>query len=278
LELNEVRRLLVAIESLVRFQKNRGQDTFPRLGQIVGSVSSLAGILAQINQALDESGQMKDSASTELQRLRRAIVEEQRALRKRLDSILRQALVDGHAPEGAEITIRGGRLVIPVVAEAKRKFRGFVHDESATGQTVYMEPTDVLDGNNRVRELEYEARREVQRILAQLTKGLHDNKESLEAGYEAVSLLDFIRAKARLALALGAIPAALNREGQLKLRQARNPLLEEVLGRQGRKREGRALRAQGGPVRARGFRDGGSGVDELNGWKSRWREPCPHRA
>jgi len=178
---------------------------------------------------------MKDSASTELQRIRKAIHEEQRALRKRLDTILRQALADGQAPDGAEITIRSGRLVIPIVAEAKRKIRGFVHDESATGQTVFLEPADVLDGNNRVRELEYEARREVQRILLFLTNGLREEREGLDAGYETISLLDFIRAKARYANHIHAYKPIINREGLLKLREARNPVLEEVLTKQGRK-------------------------------------------
>jgi len=234
-ELHAVRKLLVAIENIIRFRQAKNIELYPQLARIAASVSSLAGVLVQINQVLNDAGAVKESASTELQRLRKAMTEEQRALRKRLDSILRQALSDGHAPDGAEITIRNGRLVIPIVAEAKRKVRGFVHDESATGQTVFMEPADVLDSNNRVRELEYEARREIQRILLSLTNALRAEREALDAGYEAVSLLDFIRAKARVGMATNATRPLINQDGVLKLRQARNPVLEEVLARQGRK-------------------------------------------
>ncbi len=233
-ELHDIRRLLVTLESIYKFSRQRAPEAYPQLGRITANIQSLGTPLARLNQALDDSGRLRDTASTELQRIRRAILEEQRALRRKLEQILRQALADGHAPDGAEITIRGGRLVIPIVAEAKRRIRGFVHDESATGQTVFLEPADVLDGNNRVRELEYEQRREVQRILLQLTDALRAEREGLDTGYETVSLLDFIRAKARFAYNIRAVRPALNRDGILHLHQARNPVLEDVLQRAGR--------------------------------------------
>lgn len=230
-ELHEIRRLLLTIDSVHAFNRTRNPDTYPQLARITANVQSLARPLSRLNQVLDENGKMRDSASSELQRIRRAIIEEQRALRRKLESILRQALADGHAPDGAEITIRSGRLVIPVVAESKRRIRGFVHDESATGQTVFLEPADVLDGNNRVRELEYEERREIQRILLDVTDLLREEREGLDTGYETISLLDFIRAKARFAHQTRAIRPQLNRDGLLRLRDARNPVLEEVLQR-----------------------------------------------
>ena len=233
-DLHEIRRLLLTLESIYKFNRGRNPESYPQLGRIVANVQNLASPLARLNQALDESGKMRDSASSELQRIRKAIVEEQRALRRRLEAILRQSLADGHSPDGSEITIRGGRLVIPVVAEAKRRIRGFVHDESATGQTVFLEPADVLDGNNRVRELEYEERREIQRILLLLTDALRDEREGLDTGYETVSLLDFIRAKARFANQTRAVRPQTNRDGLLRLFEARNPVLEEVLNRAGR--------------------------------------------
>lgn len=230
-ELHEIRRLLLTIDSVHAFNRTRNPDTYPQLARITANVQSLARPLSRLNQVLDENGKMRDSASSELQRIRRAIIEEQRALRRKLESILRQALADGHAPDGAEITIRSGRLVIPVVAESKRRIRGFVHDESATGQTVFLEPADVLDGNNRVRELEYEERREIQRILLDLTNLLREEREGLDTGYETISLLDFIRAKGRFAHQTRAIRPQLNRDGLLRLRDARNPVLEDVLVR-----------------------------------------------
>ena len=234
IDLHEIRRLLLTLESIYKFNRNRNPDSYLQLGRIVANVQNLATPLARLNQALDESGKMRDSASSELQRIRKAIVEEQRALRRRLETILRQSLADGYSPDGAEITIRGGRLVIPVVAEAKRRIKGFVHDESASGQTVFLEPADVLDGNNRVRELEYEERREIQRILLQLTDALREEREGLDTGYETVSLLDFIRAKARFANQTQAVRPQTNRDGILRLFEARNPVLEEVLNRAGR--------------------------------------------
>src|SRR5690606_15298124 len=120
------------------------------------------------------------------------IICEESGLRKVLDSILRAAKSKGYLPEDASSSVRGGRMVIAVLAENKRKIKGFIHDESATGQTVYMEPAEVLDINNELKDLEYMERREVQKILTQLTDTLRAFAPELRQAFNFLGLVDFI--------------------------------------------------------------------------------------
>lgn len=234
-EWQEVLRLLNNLLVLYRFSCGVQAQQLIYLPPIYTGVEDPTALIQRVRQVFDENGQVKDAASSELQRLRRMILEEQRALRRRLESMLKQSQRDGFSPDGSEITIRAGRLVIPVAAEHKRRIKGFIHDESATGQTVFLEPGDVLEGNNRVRELEYEERREIMRILQQLTDVARTQKGSLAEGYKKVGLLDFIRAKARMAQETDAYPPIISREGRLRWRSARNPVLESLLAGTGRK-------------------------------------------
>jgi DNA mismatch repair protein MutS2 len=232
-EFYDLRRLLQIFESVERFNRSANAlALYPTLREVTVRLIAMSEVLARINLVVDDAGQIKDTASSELQTIRKMIFEEQRALRKRLEQILRASQAEGYSPEGSEITVRGGRLVIPVVAEHKRRVKGFVHDESSTGQTVFLEPADVLDANNRVRELEYKERREIQRILSQLTELVRARREDLTKGHSVVALLDFIRAKATLAMATGGQVVDVRREGSIKWMQAKNPVLMEVLARQ----------------------------------------------
>ena len=148
--------------------------------------------------------------------------------------MLRQAQQQGWVPEGATLTIRNGRMVIPIVAEHKRKIRGFVQDESDSGKTVFLEPADALGSNNTIRELESAHRREIVRILTTLTDTLRPHLGLLRQGYQLLGILDSIRAKARYAVDVDARQPLLENHPLLRWQQARHPLLLLSHRRQGR--------------------------------------------
>lgn len=154
---------------------------------------------------------MKDNASPELQSIRRQLVSQENDLRKKLDSILRNARSNGWVSDDFSLTLRNGRMVIPLAAEHKRKIKGFIHDESDTGKTVFLEPTEVLEANNEIRELESAERREIIRILMDLTTRLRPHVPVLKRAYTFLGIIDFVRAKACYAIELGAIaPLSVN--------------------------------------------------------------------
>ncbi|GAB3693708.1 endonuclease MutS2 [Spirosoma flavus] len=199
--------------------------TFPFLRELAGPVAVDKKLTDALERVIDDRGNVRDSASPELASIRRRIISEQANLRKRLDSILRQARQNGWIPDDLSLTVRGGRLVIPIAAEHKRKIKGFVHDESQTGQTVFLEPAEVFDANNEIRELEYEERREIFRILLALTDQIRPHLEDLKKAVNFLAQIDFIRAKARFAVQLEAIMPKLHDRPLINWTNARHPLL-----------------------------------------------------
>ncbi|GAB3993077.1 endonuclease MutS2 [Spirosoma daeguense] len=208
--------------------------TFPFLRELAGPVGVDKKLTDAIERVIDDRGNVRDSASPELASIRRRIISEQANLRKRLDSILRQAKQNGWMPDDLSLTVRGGRLVIPIAAEHKRKIKGFVHDESQTGQTVFLEPAEVFDANNEIRELEYEERREIYRILLALTDQIRPHLEELRKAVNFLAQIDFIRAKARLAVQLEAIMPKLHERPFVNWINARHPLLFLSFAKQGK--------------------------------------------
>lgn len=223
-ELYELRLSLQTIAACLDFFAGK-EEEYPQLYQLSAAVQLEKGLLKQIGKVLDDRGQLRDDASPALQQIRRSLYAEQDRARKTLDSILRQAVKSGYSEEGVSLTIRGGRLVIPVLAEYKRRVKGFIHDESATGQTVYMEPAEVLEINNHIRELEYEEKREIVRILLAITAQVRPHIPALRKAANFLGLVDFIRAKARFALKIEAVYPEIVRHQQLEWHNAVHPLL-----------------------------------------------------
>lgn len=178
-----------------------------------------------IEAVIDDTGKVKDNASPTLLELRNTMIAEQGKLRKKLTQILQNAQKDGMADEELGITIRNGRLVIPLFAEYKRKFKGFVHDESATGQTVFIEPEEVLETNNYIKELEYAEKREVIKILANLTDNFKKHIPELKKANTFLGIIDFIRAKARLGLQMDAVNPQKSKNQIVNWTNSRHPLL-----------------------------------------------------
>lgn len=164
LSLNTIRRILVF--------EDKEPDRFVVLKELAGNVKVNKTITDSIDRIIDDRGQIRDNASPELVDIRCRLISEMAAVRKKLDTIIKHAKNSGWISDDMTFTVRNGRMVIPIIAEHKRKLKGFVHDESATGQTLYIEPTEVLDTNNEIKELEYAERREINRILNQLATQL----------------------------------------------------------------------------------------------------------
>ncbi|MBQ7632303.1 MAG: Smr/MutS family protein [Paludibacteraceae bacterium] len=187
-----------------------------------GELSSLVKL---IDQVLDRYGKLADSASPELARIRRELVNQQNAVGRTLAAILRQAKTDGFVEGDVTPTLREGRLVIPVSPAYKRKIGGIVHDESATGKTVYIEPQQVVDANNRIRELESAERRERVRILTEITNRLRPHTPEILQSQELLAEVDFLLAKVSLAESLNAIRPEMVNEPMLDWFEARHPVL-----------------------------------------------------
>lgn len=230
-EFFDLKLALRTVQDCLRFLNQRtnsareGEATFSFLLELAGPVSVDKKIPDALERVIDDRGNVRDSASPELASIRRRIISEQANLRKRLDSILKQARHNGWIPDDLSLTVRGGRLVIPIAAEHKRKIKGFVHDESQTGQTVFLEPAEVFDSNNEIRELEYEERREIYRILVTLTDQIRPHLDELKKAINFLAQVDFIRAKAKLAIQLDATMPKLHNRPYVNWTNARHPLL-----------------------------------------------------
>ncbi len=183
-------------------------------------------IIRRIERILDNEGSMKPNASPELAKISDKINEKEKEVRRRIQSIYDKGTKNNYIAEDLEITIRDGRLVLPVLAEFKRSIPGFVHDESNTGQTVYIEPTECFEMNNLIRELQIAYRRERERILLEITDQIRPEIPEMEKNIQRMGLFDFIRAKALFAIELGADLPAISKQPNLVLRSAFHPLLK----------------------------------------------------
>lgn len=233
-EFHEVKLSLITLSKCIEFFLDHEKE-YPHLFQLLGLVNLNNDLLRAIERIIDEKGKIRNNASKELSLIRSQILYEENRLRKVLERIFREARSKGLTPDDASITIRGGRMVIPVLAENKRKIKGFIHDESATGQTVFLEPAEVLDINNELKDLEYMERREIQKILTQLTDTLRPYIPELRKAFHFLGMVDFIRAKARFAIKTQANRPVLEKSRQLNWTNARHPLLEFALKQQGKK-------------------------------------------
>ena len=233
-EVVSLRAALTAVEEVVTFLLGRGEERYPALGACSEGVATFPGIVRAIDAIVDRFGEVKDSASPELQRIRRAIREREGQAAKRLQQVLASAKGAGIVDADAQISIRDGRAVIPVAAANKRKLNGFIHDESATGKTFYVEPVEVVEINNELRELEYAERREIVRILTDFTQLVRAEADAVEASGDYLARIDMLRAKGRWASQNGCVKPILSTDDRLELRNARHPLLQQTLRAQGR--------------------------------------------
>ena len=240
-ELFDLRRSLETIRDIVRFllskedEEEEGVSPYPCLQRLAGDITVFPQLITKVNGILSPYGKIKDNASPELARIRRELASTMGSISRSLNSILRNAQSEGVVDKDVTPTMRDGRLVIPVAPALKRKIRGIVHDESASGKTVFIEPAEVVEANNRIRELESDERREIIRILMEFSAELRPLIPDVLLSYEFLAEIDFIRAKALLAEQTVAVKPALEKEPVLDWTRAVHPLLQLSLAKHGKK-------------------------------------------
>jgi len=222
-ELFQIYSSLQTVFSVIRFFDER-KDIYPSLEALFEHLQIEKNILKKIETVIDPKGKMKPNASAELQNITSAIAQGEQEVRKKMDAIYKMAVGKNWVADGS-LTIRDGRMCIPVLAENKRKLKGFIHDESASGQTVYLEPEEVFTLNNKLRDLEFDRRREIIKILIALTTELRPYTPLLLAYHGFLTKLDFVRAKALFAIDIEATMPVLLKEAKTKLINAKHPLL-----------------------------------------------------
>src|SRR5690606_37796270 len=210
------------------------EEKFPQLKSFAHNVQVDSNLLSELDRVIDERGQVRSEASPELARIRKRLLAEQSSVRTRLDQIFRSAKANGWVGDDVSLTIRNGRMVIPVSAEFKRKLKGFIHDASSTGQTVFIEPAEIFESNNEIRELEYEEKREINRILVALTDVLRPHVPDLLRAVNFLAVIDFLRAKALFAQQINAINPKFVERPTLDWRSAKNPILFLNFQKQGK--------------------------------------------
>ncbi len=233
-ELFDLRRSLETVTLLVKFISVKEDEEYPELKFLIQDVAVFPEVIQRIESILNKFGRIKDNASPELSRIRKEIFKVQGQVSRSLQSILRQAQADGFVEKDVQPTVREGRLVIPVSPAYKRKLRGIVHDESATGKTVFIEPAEVVENNNRLRELESEERREVIKILVEFANFLRPYLDDIFSSYDFLATIDFIRAKALFAEDINAIKPTVKDECLVDWEKAVHPLLYLSLKKQGK--------------------------------------------
>ena len=242
-ELFALRRSLDTIGRMLSLLRRQSDDggvdgavsLYPRLRALAGDVEAFPQIIRAIDAIVDKFGHVKDSASPALAGIRSELVRTSNGISRTLNNILRRAQAEGLVEKDASPTLRDGRLVIPVAPALKRKMGGIVHDESASGKTVFIEPAEVVMANNRIRELEAEERREVILILTKFSDELRPHVPQLLQAYIFLGVIDFIRAKALLAERFGAIKPVLADQPLIDWGAAVHPLLELSLRKHGRR-------------------------------------------
>ena len=237
-ELFDLRRSLETIRDIIRFLSSEDEEEnspYPNLKKLAGDIAVFPQLITRINGILNQYGKIKDNASQDLLRIRRELASTTSGISRSLNAILRSAQSEGYVDKDVAPTMRDGRLVIPVAPGLKRKIKGIVHDESSSGKTVFIEPAEVVEANNRIRELEGEERREIIRILTSFSDTLRPSVPDILQSYEFLAEVDFIRAKAYFALQTNSLKPALESEPLIDWTMAIHPLLQMSLAKHGKK-------------------------------------------
>jgi DNA mismatch repair protein MutS2 len=240
-ELFDLRRSLETITQIVNFLNKNGGDEenpeypYPALHRLAEDVLTFPAMIRRIDSILDKFGKIKDSATMTLAGIRHEIAQTEGSISRTLYTILHAAQRDGLVDKDVAPTMRDGRLVIPVAPGLKRRIKGIVHDESATGKTVFIEPTEVVEANNKVHELEAAERREIIRILTVFSDEVRPHVQEILDSYLFLAQIDLIRAKAELAQEMQAFEPQVKPEPYIDWIRAIHPLLQRSLSKQDKK-------------------------------------------
>ncbi len=221
----DLKSSLTTIYEIILFFKKADTLKYPNLIRLAENIVVDKIIITKIGDIVDDKGNIKSNASAKLAEIRRALSKEQASVDRKVRKALSEARRAGWTPADTEVTIRDGRPVIPIAAAHKRAIKGFIHDESATGQTVYVEPEEVFEIHNRIRELENAERREIINILKDFSEFIRPEIPNLLSAYKFLGLIDFIRAKAHFALKINAVRPVISNQPAIKWNEAVHPLL-----------------------------------------------------
>ncbi len=238
----DLKSSLKAISDVVSYLKSLEVEQFPLLISLSGELEFNTSLVKELDRIIDGRGNILDSASDKLREIRRRLVKLSGEVDKSLRQVLKSAIASGWISSNDEMTIRNGRLVIPVPAAHKRKIRGFIHDESSTGQTVFIEPAEALDVNNEIVELHNAEKREIIKVLTEFTNRIRPEIDEIIKAYRFLGLVDFIRAKARLAMKIGGVIPLLNDNQVIEWFDAKHPLLFMALQAQKKPAETLAIK------------------------------------
>lgn len=245
-ELFDMRRSLETINNIVTFL-SQGEDMndnetyptihypYPALHRLAAQTVTFPNLIRRIDTILDKFGKIKDNASTELASIRRDLAHTEGSISRTLYGILRSAQSEGLIEKDVTPTVRDGRLVLPVVPALKRKIKGIVHDESASGKTVFIEPAEVVEANNRIRELEASERREVIRILTEISNEIRPSVDDILESYHFLGVIDMVQAKASFARDSHSYEPVIGLFPNIDWIQAIHPLLQQSLESQNKK-------------------------------------------
>lgn len=233
-ELFNLRRSLESLRAIFSFFAADKENKFPLLKSMLPQNASFVSVLSAIDTILDKHGKIKDNASDELRDIRKQLFSLQGNISKKMHQILRQLQSDGVVDEDTTVAIRDGRPVVPVLSANKKKISGIVHDESASGKTAFIEPAEIVEMNNRLRELENSEKREIIKILVSFSESIRPSIDELVSLYYFLGNIDFIRAKALFARQFECVKPDLRNEPFFDWHQAKHPLLVQALKKENR--------------------------------------------
>ncbi len=234
ISLNKLRNSLDTLRKILHFFKNTKEENYPFLKKMTAPVCLFPEVNHRIDLILDRFGEVKDNASEELRQIRTSIREKEGTISKKTQAILRRAQEEGIVDEDASVSVRDGRVLIPISSGNKRKIAGIVYDESSSGKTSFVEPIEIVELNNQIRELYFAQKREIQRILFVFSEFLRPYLPEIIISAEYIGELDFIKAKASTAARFESGKPVVSKDGSLRIIRGRHPLLEEALRREGK--------------------------------------------
>ena len=227
--LRKLRTMLETLRKVTNFFESVKDGVYPNLKRMSAHVMNFPEVQRRIDVIVDRYGDVKDTASDTLYEIRKSLREKEGAISRRMSAILKKAQEDGIVDGDAGVSVRDGRMLIPVSAANKKKIAGFIYDESATGKTAYIEPAEVVELDNQIKELKFSEQREILRILLEFSDFMRPYIPDMLDGAKYLGEIDFIVAKAQVALDFIAGMPVISDNGELNLRKARHPLLERAL-------------------------------------------------
>ena len=235
-EIFDLRRSLQTVADIASFFGGEDDgERYPALKRLAADVVLFPDVVKRIDAIIDKFGKVKDNASARLREIRMELSSVMSGISKNLYGIIRAAQNDGYVDKDVVPTMRDGRLVIPVAPALKRRIKGIVHDESASGKTVFIEPAEIVEANNRIRELESEEKREIIRILTDFADYLRPQADAMMISYDFLGEIDFIRAKALFSIQVGAVKPDMSSSQIVDWSNAVHPLLKLSLEKHGKK-------------------------------------------